>query len=266
MMRFRCPHCRQILEVIQLTEKLLCPACEQWCRIPIPDEFELSCEPKRDIPPPNANVPFEPRLTPSEPPRVPHRESITTRQSEELPLRPRDELDEVEEVALEVVEDGDERRPKRRRRRRRRRSRGAGFDVDYWISPTSILLILLVPGGIFLVVLSFFLHPGAGFGALLMVVGGIWFTLIAAEDGMVTALLVLFVPFYAWYFAFVNFERVAVPFLITCVGSIIFAVSLIVAGIHAGEESSLPTRAPWCFRDSPHRAAKYGLMGELDRS
>jgi hypothetical protein len=141
-------------------------------------------------------------------------------------------------VQLEVVEDGGERRRKRRRKRRRRS--GAGFDLDYWLSPALILLFLLVPSGIFVVVLAFVLHPGAGIGALLWVAGSIWFTFIAAEDGMLTALLVMFLPFYAWYFAFSNFERVAIPFVIQNLGAIIFTVSLVVAGIHASEESALP--------------------------
>jgi len=242
MMRFHCPHCQQVLEVVEPTETFLCPACELWCRIPIPDEFELNREDVREIAPPRGERPYEPTLKPSEPSPHVRPETISERRSEELPLRLRDETDPIEKVVFDVVEDDAERRPKRRRRRRRRS--GQGFDLDYWISPALILLFLLVPAGLFVVVLSFFLHPGAGFGAIFMVGGGIWFTFIAAEDGMVTALLVLFVPFYAWYFAFVNFERVALPFVLHCVGAIVFTVSLAVAAMRGGNDwSVLPATA-----------------------
>jgi hypothetical protein len=238
MMRFRCPHCQQILEVAEVTDILLCPACERWCRIPISEEFELSGERRFEIPP---RVPYEdsePRLAPSNSPIIPPSEAITPQRNDDLPFRLRE--DEVEDVQLEIVSEGEE----PRRRKRRRRARHGGFNVDYWIGPTLILMIFLVPGSLFLIVLSFFLHPGAGFGAIFMVVGGVWLILIAAEDSLGTALMVLFVPFYYWYFAFTNFERVALPFLMNFVGTIVFTVSLAVEGIHAAETGAKPLPVP----------------------
>jgi hypothetical protein len=80
-----------------------------------------------------------------------------------------------------------------------------------------------------------------GFGCLLMTGGGIWFTAIAAEDGWVTALLVMFVPFYAWYYTFNNWERVAIPFLIQLVGTFIFFLSMGMMKARMDENwSSLP--------------------------
>ncbi len=76
-----------------------------------------------------------------------------------------------------------------------------------------------------------------------MMGGGIWFTAIALEDGLVTGLLVMFVPFYAWYYAFINFERVALPFIIQIVGTFIFFLGLGMAGSRAAKDgwSAAPT-------------------------
>lgn len=244
MMRFRCPHCQQVLEVVTPTEMFLCPACELWCRIPLPHEFKPSKEETRPSVEPSSGLEEEPRLAHSNPEPIPYERShaITTRRpEEESPLRFRDEPNDVESVTFEIIEEGGEKRRKRRRRRRRR-SR-VSLNLHYWISPSLILLILLVPAGIFLIVVSFLLHPGAGFGAFLMVGGSIWFAFIAAEDGLSTALMVLFVPFYPWYFAFTNFERVAVPFALRCLGAIIFTVSLVSVHLHDTDRwSALPPR------------------------
>jgi hypothetical protein len=264
MMRFRCPHCQQVLEVVTPTEMFLCPACELWCRIPLPQEFKPSKEETRPSAEPSFGLAEEPRLAPSNPEPIPSVRShaITSRRPEaELPLRFRDEPNEVDSVTFEIIEEGGERRRKRRRRRRRSRFT---FNLDYWISPSLILLILLVPAGIFLTVISFLYHPGAGFGALLMVGGSIWLAFIAAEDGLATALMVLFVPFYPWYFAFTNFERVAVPFVLRCLGAIIFVVTLVSLHLHVIERSSAlppslgePTRSirPITFCRVPRAAA-----------
>lgn len=232
MMRFRCPTCQNVLEVAKPTNALLCPACEQWCRIPVPDEFTLEREESRHA--------VETSQEYASPPRL-RRDAVTDRPPEEQPYRLRDEAG-VEDVQFEVIEDGDEHRPRsRRRRRRRRRSSGIGFDVEY-ISLPLVLLIILAPGGLILGILAFFIHPMAGFGCLMMMGGGIWFTLIAAEDGLTQVLLVMFVPFYAWYYAFTNWERVAVPFLLQCVGGLIFTFSTGMAGKRAADKgwSSAP--------------------------
>jgi hypothetical protein len=220
--------------VAKPTHALLCPACEQWCRIPVPDEFTLEREEIRDV--------VEARQDHASPSR-PRRDAVTDRPPEEQPYRVRDEAG-VEDVQFEVVEHGDERRPRpRRRRRRRRRSPGVGFDVEY-VSLPLVLLIILAPGGLILGILAFFIHPMAGFGCLMMMGGGIWFTLIAAEDGLVQALLVMFVPFYSWYYAFVNWDRVAVPFLLQCVGGLIFAISTGIAGKRAADKDWSSAPAP----------------------
>ena len=205
MMRFHCPHCRHILEVAPFTEAFLCPACEQWCRIPAPDEFELEKDEAHEVveAPPVIAVPPRPLPAPrlalvdqeeeildvvAVPQGMPpmRRDAITERRPGEPPLRFQDE--EVEDVQLEIVEDGETRR--RRRRRRRRRS-GGSINIDYWISPSLILILIGAPGALIFTLLSFLIHPGAGFGCLLMMGGGIWFTAIALEDSLVTALLVV---------------------------------------------------------------------------
>lgn len=240
MMRFHCPHCQQVLEVDQPAETFLCPACELWCRVSDSEEFEPKREEIFEIAPPPEQRPYEPNLAPAEPISPVRSDAISQRPSEESTFRLRDESDEVEDVEFEILEDGTERQPKRRRPRRQRCQ--GGFNLDYWISPALILLFLLVPPGLFLIVLAFFLKPGAGFGALFMVGGGIWLSFIAAEDSLHTALLVAFVPFYSWHFAFANFDRVVVPFVVHVLGAIIFAISLTVMALPSGDDSSaLPT-------------------------
>lgn len=252
MMRFPCPHCQHVLEVDQPAETVLCPACELWCRIPISDEFEPKHDDIAEIPLPPEARPYEPTLAPSEPsPLVP-----SDANSEELTFRLRDEPDEAEDVEFEIVEEGGARRPKRRRPRQRRPSE-SGFDLNYWLSPTLILLFLLVPLGIVLVVVSFFLEPGVGVGTFFMVGGGIWLAFLAAEDSLLTALLVAFVPFYSWHFAFDNFDRVALPFLVHCIGAIILAISLGMAALPSAEDSSaLPTLDNSVTFCPAHRAAQ----------
>lgn len=231
MMRFRCPHCQQVLEVETPTEMMLCPACEMWCRLPIAQAYKPNQE---------ATIPFdEPRLAPSNPEPFPGVSSngFTSRRTEEVPLR---FLDEREDVQFEIIQEGEPRRHKRRRRRRRSRF---GFDLDYWVSPSLILFILIVPCGIFIVMISFLIHPGAGIGAFLFVGASIWLAFLAVEDGLATALMVVFVPFYTWYYAVSNFERIAVPFALRCLGGIVFIVCLVTSSLQAADRrSGIPPR------------------------
>ena len=227
MMRFRCPTCQHILELTQATQAALCPACQQWCRIPLPDEFELSREPIRE--PVEVREPAEEILEVVAVPESashPPRDAVTDHRPDELP-RSIPEDDAVEDVEFEIVEHGDERpRKTRRPRRRRRRSSGSSFNIDYWTSPSLILLLVTAPPALIVSGIFFIVHPAMGFGCLLMMGGGIWFTIIAAEDGWVTALFVMFVPFYALYYTLNNWERVAIPFLIQLVGTFIFFLSM----------------------------------------
>jgi hypothetical protein len=258
MMRFRCPTCQHVLELTHPTQAALCPACQQWCRIPIPDEFELSQEPSRQTVERKEEALDEPRLAALDQPEEilevvavpesasrPPRDAIINRRPEELPPGFRDHTDEVEDVEFEIVEHGDERprKPRRPRRRRRRRSSGGrSFDIDYWTSPSLILLLVTAPPALIASLVFFIVHPAMGFGCLLMMGGGIWFTIIAAEDGWMTALLVLFVPFYAWYYTLNNWERVGIPALIQLIGIFIFFVSMgmLMSRIDDGRWSNLP--------------------------
>jgi hypothetical protein len=43
----------------------------------------------------------------------------------------------------------------------------------------------------------------------------------------------MFIPFYAWYFAFTNWDRVVIPFLIHLFGLVAFAFSSGMAAYHA---------------------------------
>jgi hypothetical protein len=82
----------------------------------------------------------------------------------------------------------------------------------------------------------FWLHPMAGVGALMMIGSSLWLMLLAAEDGFLQAMLVLFVPFYVLYFVFTNYERAVIPFIIHCIGGIILMVSLLLSGMRAVEK------------------------------
>ena len=262
MMRFRCPHCQQILEVEGLADTLLCPACEMWCRIPSSsaaaaaasqrsspppsprwreegrgDDFEIRREPPRPV--------IEPTFTPPQPPLevqpviappapvIPPQETIAEPPPVEPPALVPAESEEVEDIEFEVIKKGGQRRRKRRRRRLLR-SLSRGF--DYWVGPTLILLVIFGPAGLFLAILMFWLHPMAGVGALMVVGGGLWLMLLAAEDGFLQALLVLFVPFYVLYYVFANYERALIPFIIQCIGGVILMVTLLLTGLHAVEK------------------------------
>jgi hypothetical protein len=262
MMRFRCPHCQHILELVTPTETLQCPACEMWCRIPLPAEFELrkanarrTREPRSETPAPPPPPPSMPLY--SDPPLAfpPADSGIPYDASRDRPP-PEPPLDNseaavpgegVEDVELEVVQSG---RQRRRQRRRRRAWKRLFSQMDYFVGPTLILLLIFGPSGLFLAILAFRLHPGAGIGAMLMVGGGLWLMLIAAEDGLWTALFVVIVPFYVLYYVFMNFERAAIPFVIQCLGVIIFVVSLLIAGMHAIEERISLVPPPLCHRPS----------------
>jgi hypothetical protein len=201
-------------------------------RLELPQEPTLAPLPL-ELPPPEVPIPAIPVDLPPD--------AVTNHLPEPAPLDVHAEAKEgepIEDVKLEVVESGFKRRRKRRRRPSWGRLRS---EMDYWISPTLILLLLFAPGGLLLVGIAFVIHPGAGIGSLFMVGGGLWLMLVAAEDGLITALLVMFVPFYVLYYVFLNFERTAIPFLLQCVGVIIFVVSLVMAGMRAVEQQvSLP--------------------------
>jgi hypothetical protein len=252
MMRFRCPNCKNVLEVSKPTEALLCPTCEKWCRIPSPkkapaEDFEIldvvevkeeaarSRRPARRAEPEEVldvvEVPEEPRRS--------RRDAVTDR----VPAKRRRE-EEVEDVQFEIVEEGEEReeRPRKRKRRRKKR-RGsnavAGIDLD-WVSPSLILLIVFgVPGLLLCVLAAIFVNPVIGLALLLYLGGTLWFVIIAVEDGWVTALCVIFVPFYSWYYLFNNWERVGLPFVLQLIGYIVLFVASAAAGKKAGGRMEL---------------------------
>jgi hypothetical protein len=232
MMRFRCPHCQQTLEVDQPTDAFLCPACEGWCRIPVhPQAAQLSHAPGREAP---RSGPL--RTSPGQAGASPATQtSFTDQPPPELPPHYRNDQD-IEPVEFEIIEDGTQRRRRRKRRRRRQRNPGrAGLEFTSANLPL-VLLVLLAPGGLIFVILAFLVHPMAGMSSLFLVGGGIWLTLIAAEDGLGTALCVLFVPFYAWYFAITNWDRVVIPFLVHLLGIVMYAFSMGMAAYRASEQ------------------------------
>jgi uncharacterized Zn finger protein (UPF0148 family) len=213
MMKFRCPHCRKLLETDEAAGKFLCPLCKKWSRLPPPKTIEAEEEILEVI-----AVPQEPRRE--------RREAITDRDPNERRPRRRQD-DEEEAVELDVVEEGDE-RPRRRKRRSRPRRRSSGaFDS---LNLPLILLIVLAPMGLGIVALMFFASPLSGIASIFMVSGWIWFTLIAAEDGLGTALCVIFVPFYALYYATQNWDRVGLPAILYIIGYIGMAVGSAMAG------------------------------------
>jgi hypothetical protein len=144
--------------------------------------------------------------------------------------RPR-RRDEDEGVELEAVEERDDDRPRRRRRRRPRRS-GGGFSLPS-VNVPLIMLLILGPLGLLIILGAFLTHPITGIASLFMVSGWIWFTLIAAEDSLGTALCVMFVPFYALYYATQNWDRVGFPVLLYLIGTIGMVVGSAMAGKNA---------------------------------
>src|SRR5690348_3026575 len=116
MMRFRCPHCMQILEVDQPTDAILCPACEGWCRIPSQPQAVRESVSSQIPARKNEEAPQLPR---------PNRDAVTDRPPGGLAFSPRDE-EEIEPVEFEIIEDGD----KRRRAAGRLAGGGEAFDAE----------------------------------------------------------------------------------------------------------------------------------------
>jgi hypothetical protein len=220
-MKFRCPHCQKLLETDEVG-KFLCPICKKWSRVPVPKKKPAVAEDEEilDV----IAVPPEPR--------GPRREAITDRAPDERrPRRRRDEEDE--DVEREVVGRHDEEdRPRLRKRRRRRRSSGGGSFLDS-INLPLILLIVLAPLGLLVIVGSFFTNPIAGFASILCMGGWIWLLVIAAEDGLGTVALVMFVPCYVFIYASQNWDRVGIPFLMMLIGNIGMGVGGTIAGRNA---------------------------------
>lgn len=221
IMKFRCPHCQKLLETDEVG-KFLCPICKKWSRVPVPKKTVAAEEEEiLDV----LAVPQESRGS--------RREAITDREPDRRPRR-RDE-EEVEDVDLEVVDEGDEGRPRRRKRPRRRRRSSGGDSILDSINLTLVLLVLLAPMGLGMVaLLFFFVNPLVGLAGLLMVGGWIWFILIASEDGLLTVVLVMFVPFYSLYYASQNWDRVAIPFLMMVVGHL----AVMLGGAIVGKKAS----------------------------
>src|SRR5689334_20306551 len=99
------------------------------------------------------------------------------------------------------------------RKRRRKRGRGRAVSV-----PAVVLLAL---SGVFVAV-SFAIH-GAGlklvwFGVALIVVGHLWFYLVALADSVGQFLLCFLVPFYALFYLACNFEETKRPFGLNLLG------------------------------------------------
>jgi hypothetical protein len=196
--------------------KFLCPICKKWSRVPAPKKPAAVAE-EEDI----LDVIAVPQET-----RGSRREAITDRAPDERRPRRRDEEEEADE--LEVV-GGDDDRPRRRKRRRRRRSSSGASFLDS-INLPLILLIILTPLGLLVVVGSFFTNPIAGLASILAMGGWIWLLIIAAEDGLGTVALVMFVPCYVFFYASQNWDRVGIPCLLLVIGNIGMSVGGAMAG------------------------------------
>lgn len=227
MLRFRCPHCMELLETDKPSQIVRCPSCAKRCRSPAAKKPVEEAEELQEVVEEEEEI-LDVIAVPEEEPSYSRREAVTDRKPDKVRSRRRQDEDEDEAVDLEVIEEDeeDEPAPKRRKRRpRRRRRSSSGSDLGVNL-PLILTLVLLGVPGFGLIVLSFVaLNPVAGIACLFMVVGWIWFTIIASEDGLVTVLACMFVPFYGLIYTFNNFDRVGIPFIIQFIGSIGFMVS-----------------------------------------
>lgn len=213
-MIFRCPHCRKLLETDEVG-KFLCPLCKKWSRVP---------ESKKAV-------------------AVEEEEVLEVVEAPPERLAPRRrpaKQQQVEGEELEVVGEAEDDRPQRSKRRRRRRSSSGGESISDYVNVQLILLIVLAPLGLAIVALCFVAHPILGFTSLPAVGGWVWFLVIASEDGIGTALMVMFVPFYALYYASNNWDRVGIPFLLMVVGNIGMVVGQSMAKREGGRRMQAP--------------------------
>jgi hypothetical protein len=124
-------------------------------------------------------------------------------------------------------------RPARRRGKRRkpvRRRTGAG--------PGAFAISLMVVGGGSLLLLGLaLLCPLAALpvvlgGFVLIVIGAIWFHVVAFREGAAEGLMCLFVPFYALYYLISRFDEEKLPFLVQLVGVAIYGAGIGVVVSH----------------------------------
>lgn len=237
MPRCQCPRCFSPIDAETLTDSIgTCPRCGSRFRVPAGIR-KTTTPPRPAEDPLLLNKPGRPasraeRPRSSPPPRRPAKRPDPI--ASPVPERPRPaptvsrrrptELDE--DLSPDVVEDeddddeeeeDDEPRPVRRRRRRRRWLPRAGL-----LGFTARLAAVCVPLWVVCFLLCFVHGLGAylllGAGFLLMLAGGLWFTALTFQDGLLTALLCYFVPLYALYFLVANWDRTGPTFVLQTFG------------------------------------------------
>jgi hypothetical protein len=146
----------------------------------------------------------------------------------------------------------EEERPRRRTPRRKKKRRRSSSGELFGGVSTPLGVVLGVVGlCLVLAVVAIFVPAVAlvpvGLGALLTLVGGVWFLIVAFSDSAVQGLLCLLIPFYNLYYLITHFEECKQPFFLQLIGVGMITVGNCAGGIGAARQG-IPQMPPPDFR------------------
>lgn len=255
MIRFACVNCSAVLRVgdEKAGKIAVCPKCKS--KMQIPDAV--------DEPTPHEDATDDPRIQATAPTPSSHR-----------PRRP-----EAEEVGADSGTDDDARsdetddddRPRRRRRRRRRKSgRSSSTTFESVLNPFTIGLVV----GVGLWGLMLVLHlvgvplvgiAAIGIGVIVAGIGRIWFLSIAFSDDSTVGYMVMWVPFYEFYYLISNFAETWKPYLLNMIGGGLAIIAFCSGGLRSMmDDDRGPLRGPGNFQNQPDDFGDGDDEGELD--
>lgn len=249
MLRFRCPKCRNAVDVDNAQAATGVASCACGQKVRLPDNL-------KPVPAPVARRPSEVLA------------SIQTDAATPLRMHPQERGDDYEIGEAEgdyldgprrlpgpgvVGPDGDNyqdfnryrEKPKRRRRRDRRDLPTASLLLD-WITPFTVTLVVLgFLSGVLGFFGLFFQGPEIGLvvvGIVVFIFGGFWFLVLTIQDG--EYLLCSLVPGYALVYAIRNMDTAGKALLFQFVGVGILIMAGIVSSIPARRVLALPAAPP----------------------
>ena len=224
-MRIECPNCNQRLKIDDSRAGAVatCPACQRKMRIPEVTTDDESTRPLSQTverqtvePSPNDDKPAPPKRR-----RKPIEEDAFL-----------SDLDDSEDHE-ETDDDEEEWKPTRKRKKKGSqiawgRVLGGGLMamVRYTLAAFGLLVVMFITFAIAIHL------PGVvmGVGLLVYLIGYLWIIIVPFDDGALTGLLCLFLPFYGLYYLIKNWDKMKDPFLVTSAGLLLIFVGSCAGG------------------------------------
>ena len=260
MIHVKCPDCDSTLAVKDIYAGKLarCPICQGKVRIPKQEEEAEDDAPEervstrtRSRAPAETKRPsrrVEEEEDAEERPSPPKRKPVARREvrseniQEKRSARPApkpppdddDDDDDSDEITLEVDEPPPPRKRKKKRRRRRRPPAESSSlsDVDWgkWML-IGLGVLALIGFGSMAAAFAFppFMLIPIALGFLLVIVGNIWFLIVAFQDEVIHGVLCLVLGIYRLYYLIINFDEEKMPFFVEVLGWL-----MIIGGLCAG--------------------------------